>query len=78
MTIEVPTMGDAADEGASAASNMVEGALTGAGIEVGGAVVPVVGEGAGGFAASLLLSDNEAKRYANRRAGEEAAKRLLM
>lgn len=76
-TVEVPSASDATEEFGGAVSPMMEGAVTGAGHTVGGAVVPVAGEAAGGYLASLVLSRESAKTYANRRAAETAMERLL-
>ena len=77
MTYEVPSADDATDEAGGAISPMMEGALVGAGIEVGGGFIPVIGEGLGGFLASMALSREGGKTYANRRAAEEAVARLV-
>lgn len=76
-TVEVPSASDASDEFGGAVSPMIEGAAVGAGTTIGGAVLPVAGEAAGGYASSLFLSRESAKTYANRRAAEKAMDRLL-
>lgn len=78
MPVKVPTTSEATDDAGSGARHMVEGAVTAAGYEVGGAIIPVAGEAAGGYLASLMLKNGDAQTYARRRAGEEAAVRLLM
>lgn len=77
MTYEVPSVDDATEEAGGALGPMMEGAAVGAGIEVGGGLIPVIGEAVGGFGASLALSNQDAKTYGNRMAAFEAAQRLL-
>lgn len=77
MTYEVPSLDDTTNEAGGALGPMMEGAAVGAGIELGGAAVPVLGEALGGFGASLALSAESGKTYANRMAAFEAAQRLI-
>lgn len=77
MTVEVPSVDDAKSETGAALPNMIEGAVTGAGIEIGGGAVPVIGEAAGGLLASFVLSNKGGKTYANRMAAFEATQRLV-
>jgi len=77
MPIEVPSVSDASDEAPGAGKDMLEGAIASVGIEVGGAVMPVVGEGLGGFLASLVQSNKSGKTYTNNMAGYKAVERLL-
>lgn len=76
-TVEVPTVDDTKSEARAAPSPMIEGALTSVGVKGGGAVVPVIGQAVGGFLASIVMSNNSGKQYANQRAGEEAMTELL-
>lgn len=77
MTYEVPSVDDAQEEARGALGPMAEGAAVGAGIELAGAAVPVIGEALGGFGVSLALSNESGKTYANRMAAFEAAQRLI-
>ena len=76
-TVEVPSVSGAKDEAGGAKSPMIEGAMTSVGVKLGGRAMPVLGQAAGGFIASLAMSRNQGKQYANQRAGEEAMTELL-
>ena len=76
-TVEVPTLNKAKGGASGAKSPMIEGAMTSVGVKLGGRAVPVVGQAVGGFLASVAMSRERGKQYANQRAGEEAMTELL-